>query len=221
MPEHASPQPSPEAPTSSLHSPPPVRKPSAARCLCELQNQASPTKPSKLLRTESGLPMPAVFLSQSADIVPVDLNSCLTDALPFDSVIQDLEAVLDQYEPDDPKGKRPMHTQPEDPVANDTEEEALDGEPKDKTTMDIEANANDNDANDAKPAPSAPKRTLLSTMRKKGEKGVTGSSSAYNSARLAAILDTPATSRKVAFDPRVSPEANIFDIAYGLYETDA
>jgi hypothetical protein len=156
--------------------------------------------------------MPAVLLSQSADIVPVDLNSCLTDGLPFDSVIQDLDAVLDKYEPDDPKGKRPMHTQPEDPVANDTDEESLDGEPKDKTTMDIEANDND-----AKPAPSAPKRTLLSTMRKKG---VTGSASAYNSS-IAAILDTPATSRKVAFDPRVSPEANIFDIAYGLYEKDA
>jgi len=161
--------------------------------------------------------MPAVLLSQSADIVPVNLNSCLTDGLPFDSVIHDLDAVLDQYEPDDPKGKRPMHTQPEDPVANDTEEKSLDGEPKDKTTMDIEANDNDtNDANDAKPAPSAPKRTLLSTMRKKG---VTGSASAYNSS-IAAVLDTPATSRKVAFDPRVSPEANIFDIAYGLYETD-
>ncbi len=215
MPEHASPQSSPQAPTSSLlspppaltsslHSPPPVRKPSAVRCLRELQNQASPTKPSKLRRTESGLPMPAV------DIVPVDLNSCLTDGLPFDSVIQDLEVVLDQYEPDDPKGKRP--------VPNDTE---------DKSTMDIEANANDannnanaNDETDNdlhyllhfKPAPSAPKRTLLSTMRKKG---VTGSASAYNSS-IAAILDTPATPRKVAFDPRVSPEANIFDLAYGL-----
>jgi hypothetical protein len=164
--------------------------------------------------------MPAMLLSQSADIVPVDLNSCLTDGLPFDSVIQDLEAVLDQYEPhdpNDPNGKRPMHTQPEDPVANDIDEESLDDEPKDKTTMDIEANDNENDANDAKPAPSAPKRTLLSTMRKKG---VTGSASAYNSS-IAAILNTPATSRKVAFDPRVSPEANIFDIAYGLYEKDA
>jgi hypothetical protein len=225
--DDASPQHSPQAQTSSLSSPPPVRKSSTVRCLHELQNQASPTKPRKLARTESGIQMPAIILSESALIMPVDLNSCLTEPLPFDKVIQDLDAVLDEhYDSGDPKGKRPMPTDPrrkehmqptdaKDPVANDTEDESLDGEPRDKTTMDI-------DANDAKPPPSAAKCTLLSTMRKKG---VTGSSSAYNSASITDILDTPSTSKKMPFDARVTPDAKSnfdvdFGLAFGLYEND-
>lgn len=215
--EDASAQPSPQAPTSTLHSPPPVRKSSVVRCLSELQNPASPTKPRKLCRTESGIQMPAISLGDSAVIVPVDLNSCMTEALPFASVIQDLDAVLDEhYQSDDPNGKRPMPTDPRgkqpsqavDKDTNDTEDESVDGDSKDKARMDI----------DAKPGPCPAKCTLLSTMRKKG---VTGSSSAYNSLSIADILATPPTSKKMPFDPKVTPDAkSVFDVDYGLFEND-
>ena len=52
-------------------------------------------------------------------------------------------------------------------------------------------------------------------MRKKS---MTGSSSGYNSASIADILVTPPTSKKMPFDPRVTPDAkSLFDIDYGLF----
>ena len=206
----ASPQPSPE-PTSSLKAPPPIRKSSVVRCLHELQDPASPTKAPKLARTHSVLNVPVISLGESAVLVPINLNNCLTEPLPFASVIEDLDAVLDEhYKSDDPKGKRPMDPRVEQlsqAVHNESDDESVDSDAKDKD-MDV-------DAADAKPGPCPAKPTLLSTMRRKS---MTGSSSAYNSASLASILDTPPTSKRMPFDPKVTPDAkSLFDLDYGLF----
>ena len=213
----ASPQPSPE-PTSSLKAPPPIRKSSVVRCLHELQDPASPTKAPKLARTHSVLNVPVISLGESAVLVPINLNNCLTEPLPFASVIEDLDAVLDEhYKSDDPKGKRPMDPRVEQlsqAVHNESDDESVDSDAKDNAPMDIEAK----DAEHAKPGPCSAKPTLISSMRKKS---MTGSSSAYNSANITDILDTPPTSKKMPFDPRVTPDAkSLFDLAFGLFEND-
>ena len=209
----AAPQPSPE-PTSSLKAPPPIRKSSVVRCLHELQDPASPTKAPKLARTHSVLNVPVISLGESAVLVPINLNNCLTEPLPFASVIEDLDAVLDEhYKSDDPKGKRPMDPRVEQlsqAVHNDSDDESVDSDAKDKD-MDVDAK----DAADAKTSPCPAKSTLMSSVRKKS---MTGSSSAYNSASLDSILDTPPTSKRMSFDPRVTPDAkSLFDLDYGLF----
>jgi hypothetical protein len=179
MPCDLSPRPSPEGPTSSqtMDGPPPVKKSAAARCLHELQDPASPTKPRKLCRTDSLVNMPVVSLPDSVVFVPIDLNNCLTDSPHFTTEFENLDTVLDVYQPEDPKGKAPM---------------------------------------DIDPRPG--RCSLISSMRKKGPKG---SSSGHNSGSIPEILNTPTTSKKMPFDPRVTPDAKgLFDLAFGLYEND-
>ena len=208
--DDASPKPSPEGPTTTLKAPPPVRKSSVVRCLHELQNPASPTKPRKLCRTESVINIPVISLGDSLILMPIDLNNCMTETLPFAKVIEDLDAVLEEhYDAEDPKGKRLVDSDATDakPAAC-ADDEAVGSDSKTKAPMDV-------DATHAKPGPCPAKSTLLSSMRKKS---MTGSSSGYNSASIADILVTPPTSKKMPFDPRVTPDAkSLFDIDYGLF----
>lgn len=71
----ASPKPSPAGPTSSELLPEPsAPKKSVARCLHELQDPSSPTKPRKLCRTESMLYVPVLNLGDAVLSVPVSMD---------------------------------------------------------------------------------------------------------------------------------------------------
>jgi len=110
----ASPKPSPDGPTSSELLPEPsAPKKSVARCLHELQDPSSPTKPRKLCRTESMLYVPVLNLGDSVLSVPVSMDHVhpppvdvnFEEADDFINIItQDVNSM--ETEPSDDKGKQ-------------------------------------------------------------------------------------------------------------------
>ena len=117
----ASPKPSPEGCTTRelRQQPPPVKKP-AARCLHELQDPSSPTKPRKLYRTEStyGAPIPSLDLG---------VAQFTAEHKQVDEVMQNM---LDEKMVIDPSEKIPM-TQgaSEDPAADDLTQQPAPDDP--------------------------------------------------------------------------------------------
>ena len=122
----ASPKPSPEGCTTNelRQQPPPVKK-AAARCLHELQDPTSPTKPRKLYRTEStyGAPIPSLNLGVAQFTAEhKQFDEVMQNMLDQKMVIDPDEQILTQGE-DKPVAD---NTVKEDPVAVDQTIEAAD-----------------------------------------------------------------------------------------------
>ena len=89
----ASPKPSPVGPSSSELLPEPsAPKKSVSRCLHELQDPSSPTKPRKLCRTESMLYVPVLNLGDAVLSVPVSMDH--VHPLPVDVKFEEADGFI-------------------------------------------------------------------------------------------------------------------------------
>jgi hypothetical protein len=89
----ASPKPSPDGPTSSeLLAEPSAPKKSVSRCLQELQNPSSPTKPRKLCKTESMLHIPVLNIGDAVLTTTIGIDNVLP--LPVDLKFEDTDKYL-------------------------------------------------------------------------------------------------------------------------------
>lgn len=190
-----SPKPSPDGPTTTelLREPPPVRK-SVVRCLHELQCPSSPTKPSKLCRTESGIP--PLDLGDSVLSMPVDLKgmSVLADPKEF---AEAMSQILEQ-----------QHEKDKDPYSSASDEDPVDTTAKDKDPVGASAK----DKNPGRP-PLDSRNPLMRSSRKK---------STHSNSDIPFLLTTPPTSRKLETDATKTPDRkeNTVSIQYGLFPMD-
>jgi hypothetical protein len=146
----ASPKPSPDGPTSSeLLAEPSAPKKSVSRCLNELQNPSSPTKPRKLCKTESMVHMPVLHLGDAVLTTPIALDNVLP--LPVDLKFEDTDKYLNimikdktfmDVETSDTKDKQSAEAVASDIETSDT---------KDKQSAEAVASDNENPADNENP----------------------------------------------------------------------
>ena len=222
-----SPPPSPSGPTTSelRREPPPVRKDTARQH--ELQDPSSPTKPSKLFRTQSGLQMPLIDIGDSFLAVPVSLNGMSVLADPKEVEEAPVERVVQIA---DPKEVEESMSQRVVQIADPKEvEEALSGvhrvvqfaDPKDPkeveealptpNTTDKGKGRKDPNTSSDKPPLDPKKCPLMRSSRKKGSKS-----------DVSSLLATPPACRKLDIDPAKSDDKEnaMCPLEYGIFVMD-
>lgn len=128
----ASPKPSPEGCTTNelRQEPPPVKPPvkkTAARCLHELQDPSSPTKPRKLYRTQStyGAPIPSLILGVSQFTAECkEVDEVMQNMLDQKMAIDPDEQILTQGETE-PVAEPVTSDAPKEPVAEPVAADAV------------------------------------------------------------------------------------------------
>ena len=233
--------PSPSGPTTSelLREPPPVRKDTARQH--ELQDPSSPTKPSKLFRTQSGLQMPLIDIGDSFLAVPVSLNGMSVLADPKEVEEAPVERVVQIADPKeveeapvervvqiaDPKEVEEAPVERVVQIADPKEfEEALSGVhrvvqiagPKEveeaqptPNTTDKGKARKDPHTSSDKPPLDPKKCPLMRSIRKKGSKS-----------DISSLLTAPPACRKLDIDPAKSDDKEnaMCPLEYGIFVMD-